>query len=233
MPAALSPLSSQRRGDRRPQEQDGRAADRAGTAYYVQDFAPGEPVTALNADSAALLIDLLERRAGLDPAPERNWSDHVTSMVWDGGDNGPRAFLHGLGKSGRGLLSHFDQVLNQYGEIQLPGDDLVHGEFNSCNVQMKDGQDSGVIDIQSFGSGTRTFGYGDPLREAYVEEAGPDTARLIRQAGEAVAGPGALAMCVAAIEFTLVQWQANHDPNDLPWVLAGLHRLADDLASHE
>ena len=202
----------------------------AGTSYQLQEFVPGQPASPLRADTAALLIDVLERQAGLDPDPDHDCSEHVTSFVHDDSDDGPRAFLRGLGQPGGDLLTHLDRVLARHGQVRLPGGDLVHAEFNSCNVLMHDGQVSGVIDIQSFGSGTRAIDYGDLLREAYVTEAGPDAARLIRQAGEAVAGPGVLAVCVAASAFGIVHFQAHRDPDSLPWVLAGLHQLADDLS---
>ena len=51
----------------------------------------------------------------------------------------------------------------------------------------------------------------------------------IRRAGEAVAGPGVLAICAAATAFDITRFQYGYDPDSLPWVLAGLHRLADSL----
>jgi aminoglycoside phosphotransferase len=201
----------------------------AGTSYLLQEFVPGLPASPLNLGTAVLLVDVLERQAGLDPDPDHDCSAYVTSFVQDDGDDGPRAFLRGLGTPGRDLLAHFDRVVAQHGQIRLPAGDMVHAEFQSCNVLMYDGKVSGVIDIQTFGSGTRAIDYGDLLREAWVTEAGPDTTHLIRQAGEAVAGPGVLALCTAASAFGIVQFQAHHDPRDLPWVYARLHHLADDL----
>ena len=202
----------------------------SGTAYHLQEFVPGLPASPLKAGVAALLVDVLERQAGLDPDPDYDWSAYVTSSAREEPADSPRAFARGLGQPGVDLLTYFDRVVAQHGRVRLPGGDLVHGEFQSCNVLMHRGQVSGVIDIQSFGSGTRAIDYGDLLREAYVTRAGRDTTRLLRHAGEAVAGPGVLALCVAASAFGIVHFQAHHDPRGLPWVLAGLHDLANDLS---
>jgi hypothetical protein len=129
------------------------------------------------------------------------------------------------------LLAHFDRVLACYGPVELPGGDLVHGDYNSCNVLMHDGAISGVIDVEALGSGTRAIDYAWLLREAWVVGAGEDVARLIRRAGEAVAGAGVLAVCVAATAFDIVRFQAVHDdPANMPGVLDSLHRLAEDLS---
>jgi hypothetical protein len=53
----------------------------------------------------------------------------------------------------------------------------------------------------------------------------------IRQAGEAVAGPGVLAICAAATAFDLTRFNYVYDQESLPSILSGLHRLADALQS--
>jgi aminoglycoside phosphotransferase (APT) family kinase protein len=202
----------------------------AGSSYHVQEFVPGKPASPLRYEAAVLLVDVLERQAGLDPDPAHDRSRHVTAYVQDDSDHGARAFLQGLGQPGRDLLTHFDRLLALHGPVHLPGGDLVHGDFNSCNALLHDGRVSGIIDIEQLGSGTRAIDYGWLLREAYVEDAGRDAARLIRRAGEAVAGPAALALCVAATAFDKVWFRANRMPQSVPRVLAGLHQLADDLS---
>jgi aminoglycoside phosphotransferase (APT) family kinase protein len=202
----------------------------SGSSYHVQRFVPGAPASPLRANTAALLVDVLERQAGLDPDPGNDWRHYVRWCVEDDTDHGPRAFLRGLGQPGWDLLAGFDRVLALHGHLHPPGGDMVHGDFQSCNVLLQDGQVSGVIDIEAFGSGTRAVDYGWLLREAYVTEAGRVAARLIRRAGEAVAGPGVLAMCVAATAFDIVRFQAGHDPESLPRLFARLNHLADDLS---
>jgi hypothetical protein len=56
-----------------------------GTWYWVQDHVPGQAATPLTPSTAELLIDVLERQAGLDPAPDRDWRSRVTAMALSGG----------------------------------------------------------------------------------------------------------------------------------------------------
>lgn len=205
---------------------------RASESYHVQEVVPGEPANLASETTAALLIEVVESQAGLDPDPPQDWSAYVSSCAREDPEDGPRRFLQQRGADGRELLAHFDRVLASHGPVELPGGDLVHGDFNSCNVLMHDGAISGVIDVEALGSGTRAIDYAWLLREAWVEGAGDGVARLIRRAGEAVAGAGVLAVCVAATAFDIVRWQAVHDdPANVPGVLDSLHRLADDLGT--
>jgi hypothetical protein len=202
----------------------------AGSPYHLQEFVPGHP-SPLTARTAALLIEVVERQAGLDPDPIADWSRYVSSQVRDDDGDGPRRFLRGLGRPGEDLLAHFDHVLDRFGSVRLPTGDMVHGDFNSCNVLTHGGRVSGVIDIEAFGSGTRAIDYGWLLREAYVEGAERDAIRMIRHAGDSVAGPGVFATCVAATAFDIVRFQALHDdPDNVPGVISRLHDLADDLS---
>lgn len=203
----------------------------AGVVYHVQDFVAGEPMTTMTGRTAAQLVEVIERQAGLDPDPAHNWSPYVAGCARGEGPDDPRPVLRGLGRPGVELIEHFDAVLAAYGDIVLPDGDLVHGDFNTCNVLAHDGEVTGVIDLEAFGSGTRAIDYAWLLREAYVEGATPEAVATIREAGEAVAGPGALALCATATAFDITRFQLGHNPADLLPVIASLHRLADDLAA--
>lgn len=114
--------------------------------------------------------------------------------------------------------------------MQLPGGDLVHGDFNTCNVLLDQGRVSAVIDVEELGSGTRVIDYACLLREAYVERYDDEVRLVLRRAGEAIAGPGALAVCAAATAFHIVKFKLRFQPDRIASTLAGLHQLADDLA---
>jgi Ser/Thr protein kinase RdoA (MazF antagonist) len=157
--------------------------------------------------------------------PERNWSAYVLAEL-----DVCKELVRRQVPVASGLVDRYEQVLDQFGAVELPGGDLVHGDFNSCNVLVHHGKVSGAIDIAGLGSGTRTIDYAWLLREAYAE--GTDDSeiiRLIRRAGEAVAGPEALAFCAIFTALDWLLWMAHHLPHDVPAVIDGLHRLADDL----
>lgn len=202
--------------------------------YQLTKYTPGEPATPLTLHNATQLVGVLEQQAGLNPLPERDWSEYVTATVLDSPAYGSRQTLERLGQPGLMLIDHYHWLLGLLGPTSLPTTDLVHGDFNSCNVLIHNRRISGVIDIEALGSGSRVIDYAWLLREAWMEGAGqPDqwaTLAMIRTAAEAVAGPSALALCVAATAFDIAVWTSNTEPADLSRVLDRLHQLADYLA---
>jgi aminoglycoside phosphotransferase (APT) family kinase protein len=205
-----------------------------GAAYHIVEFVPGEPMSnsTMTGRIAAQLVEVVEAQVGLDPDPGQNWSRYARTCAFEEGENDPRPVLRRIGNAGVGLLEHFDTLLAPYAAEELPGGDLVHGDFNTCNVLTFNGDVSAVIDVEACGSGTRAVDYAWLLREAHVRGAEPDAIATIRRAGEAVAGPGVLAICVAATAFDITRFTYRHSPERLQWLLNGLHRLADDLRQH-
>ena len=202
-----------------------------GTAYHVMDFVTGEPMSTspLTGRMAARFVEIIEGQVGLDPDPVQDWSRGARACAFAEDDSGRRPMLRRIGRTGVDLIEHFDALLAPYKELGLPSGDLVHGDFNTCNVLAQDGRVTGIIDVEACGSGTRAVDYAWLLREAYVRTAEPDAITTIRLGGEAVAGPGVLAICAAATAFDITCFRHDHDPDSLPQLLPGLHRLADAL----
>jgi aminoglycoside phosphotransferase (APT) family kinase protein len=168
-----------------------------GTSYWVQAHVPGRPATPLTTSTAELLVEVLEGQAGLDPVPDQDWGNRVAAMALSDEAGWPRGKMRDLGSAGDALLASYDRLLADAGHVCLPARDMVHGDFNSCNILLRADGVAGVIDVQ----------------------------------GEAVAGWAALALCVAAAAFFIVEFKLRHEPAAVATVLARLHRLADDLAS--
>ena len=193
--------------------------------YYVQEFLDGIPSTPLTAAKIPLLLDILERQAGLNPAPHIDANAGIRRTIVDGPDRTVRA----LGAQGERLVDDLVRLLDRHGPIDLPGGDLVHGDFNSCNILLDRGTVAGIIDIEAMGSGTRVIDYACLLREAYVEDYGPAVTDAIRAAAEPIAGPAALALCVAATAYDIVQFKRQHQPERLDHTITRLRDLARDL----
>jgi aminoglycoside phosphotransferase (APT) family kinase protein len=206
-------------------------ADPAGASYWVQDHLTGRAATPLSPATAEHLVDVLERQAGLDPLPGRDWGRRVAVMASSNLDDGLRSVVRGLGSAGAELLAAYDRLLAEAGDVVLSDRDMVHGDFNSCNILLDDrGAIDGIIDVQDLGSGSRAVDYACLLREAYVQDYGDDVICVIRRSGEAAAGWAAFVVCVAAAAFFIVGFKLRHEPAAVPATLARLHRLADDLA---
>jgi aminoglycoside phosphotransferase (APT) family kinase protein len=201
-----------------------------GCTYHLQEFAPGSQSWPLTIAATHAFIDVLERQAGLDPDPARDRSAQIGAAVVDECVGGLRHTVRQLGPSGIAIIARYDELLDLHGVVDLPRGDMVHGDFNTCNILLHRGAVSAVIDIEELGSGTRVIDYGCLLREAYVAHYDPEVRVLVRRAGEAVAGPGALAVCVAAAAFFIVGFKLRYQPEVVVDTVEALRRLADDLA---
>ena len=191
-----------------------------GRPYYVQEFVLGESATPLTAATVPLLIGVLERQAGLDPMRDVGWDARISTMAF-GAEL--RSIVSGLGAAGAQLVARFDALLTP---ITLPSCDMVHGDFNTCNVLLSDGSVSAVIDVDGLGRGTRVFDYACLLREAYVEGYGQDVTRMLHFAALAIASPEVLRVCVAATAFDIVRFKLQHEPHRISEILERLHALS-------
>ena len=201
----------------------------SGCTYHLQEFAIGRPSWPLTVAATESLIEVLERQAGLDPDPSRDRSAQVSRVAVDESVGGLRHTVRQWAPGGDALVARYDELLDSYGVVDLPGGDLVHGDFNTCNVLLHHDAVTAVIDIEELGSGTRAIDYGCLLREAYVQSYDPEVKRRLRRAGEAVAGPGALAVCADAAAFFIVGFKLRHEPAVMMATLDALHQMADDL----
>ncbi|MQA80289.1 MAG: phosphotransferase [Streptosporangiales bacterium] len=200
-----------------------------GSWYCLQDVAPGVPSTPLTPATVPLLVEVLERQAGLAPDLTFDWNEQVRAMVSGADGDGHKRAVRALGPEGRALVERYDDLLAAYDRVELPAGDLVHGDFNTCNVLLDGGTVSGVIDVMALGVGSRVVDYACLLREAYVEGYGDGVTRRLHEAAAVVAGPAPLALCVAATAFFIVGFKRRHEPDALPRVLTRLHHLADAL----
>ncbi|MBM7784186.1 phosphotransferase enzyme family protein [Tenggerimyces flavus] len=202
----------------------GKLAD--GTRYHLQERLPGEPGDPLTADKARQLVTLLASHQGLDPWPERDWNQYVHETY----DHAKRE-LRRKAPASKDLVDRIDRLHAALGSVELPKGDLVHGDFNSCNVLFHHGQLTGVIDIEALGGGSRVIDHAYLYREAHAEGSkDPEIFHTIRTAGEAVAGKEAFAYCVAFNACEWLLWMAIHLPDSVNECLGGLHRLIDDVS---
>ncbi|MFG3365928.1 phosphotransferase family protein [Streptomyces sp. NPDC090032] len=179
-----------------------------GFGYQIQELALGRSAQQLTAREARLLTDVLEMHAGLDPDPQRCWSEFVTTRMT--GDDLWRQTA-GTGPTGRDLVNACERLLAAHGPVTLPTGDLVHGDFRPGNLLFHADRVGGVIDIEALGSGTRVFDYATLLS---AHDITPEALDLLCAAGEQVAGPGVLAYCFAqvALDLTVFVHERNLQP---------------------
>ncbi|MFJ1927843.1 MULTISPECIES: phosphotransferase [unclassified Streptomyces] len=140
----------------------------------------------MTADSALSLVGVLEIYAGLDPSPERRWSQFVTDpMTGHRDENSQRPAGRPRPADGRKPAQACERLPAAHGPVTFPSGDLVHGDFRPGNILCHAERISGVIDIEALGSGTRVLDYATLLSAHGIT---PEAMDILGTAGERVAG---------------------------------------------
>ncbi|MFG2736426.1 phosphotransferase [Streptomyces harbinensis] len=163
---------------------------------------PGSSPRRLTAEVAARLLPVLEQQRDLDIDPEHRGSCYARDRLAGEWDHVRRA-VAGSGGEGNRFVAALDALVASFGQVELPSEDLVHGDFRLDNVLLRSGRVAAVIDIAALGSGTRAFDYATLLTVDDIDRTGGN---LTRAAGEQVAGPGLLAHCFALAALDLADF---------------------------
>ncbi len=181
----------------------------AGLGYQVQERVDGRPVSDVTASEATELIRVIESQRGLDPDPDRCWSDFVVDQLTDrAGDL--TAAAEWIGPAGNDLVRRCRLLAAECETVPWPRDDMVHGDFRPANVLFRDGGVQAVVDIEAIGSGTRAVDYATLLSH---ESVAPDAVTMLVGAGVRAAGSAVFGACVAFAFLDLVRFSVGRAPD--------------------
>jgi aminoglycoside phosphotransferase (APT) family kinase protein len=197
----------------------------SGFPYHIQQHVPGSSARRLTAEVAEQLLPVLEHQRGLDIEPEHCWSQYARNRLAGGWDHARQAMAES-GAEGRRFVAAIHALATSFGHVELPSEDLVHGDFRLDNVLFHHGRVAAVIDVEALGSGIRAFDYATLLTVDDIDRAGWD---LTRAAGEQVAGPGVLAHCFALVALDLADFVRQRNPGHLPIIIIALTDRAEAL----
>jgi hypothetical protein len=186
--------------------------------YLMTEFAPGQAIGRLTPAAVDDLLDAVAAQARVHPPRQRDWSAMITLFL-----NGGIAEFEfhpsvlALARQAIGLVSHPVPA--------LPTGDFVHGDFSTRNTVFQDGRLASIIDIEGFGSGTRTIDLVALLPAALDgREGDPALAERIAWAAIAASGSEVFLACVAHRVLAALSWATEH-----PELLPGAAGRADAL----
>jgi aminoglycoside phosphotransferase (APT) family kinase protein len=190
-----------------------------GEWYVVREFIAGRvPKTFEEADADAVLATN-RRQAGLRPAIDADWSLYVRRTVVEAtSTHAPRLRKRADTST---LLERLLAIVAAAGTVELPTDDLVHGDCAFENVVMSDG-DAYLIDAEYAGKGTRAYDLATLLVHAATNDP-PASAEVIERLSRecvAIAGRSAAIACVATRIMGLVDFGLDHWSKDVPSFIA-------------
>ncbi|WP_454859627.1 phosphotransferase [Promicromonospora soli] len=190
-----------------------------GLGYQLQEVVAGEPRDHLSLPVAAELAEVIEMQAGLDPDPQRSWSQYLNTWYRERWTSTVAA-VRDVG--GDDLVEACTRLLATHDDPDLPEGDLVHGDFRLSNVLFLGDRVAGVVDIEAVGSGSRVFDYATALDSRSADDAA--IAFLVAAAVRA-GGRGALARCLVHVVLDLVLF-IRDNPATLTSPAGRAHELA-------
>ncbi|TDD58342.1 aminoglycoside phosphotransferase family protein [Kribbella antibiotica] len=203
----------------------------AGSPYQLQEFVPGTPVRdgALVDESLARhLIEICELQRDLVPEDIVNWSGYAHGVVFDGWD-GVRERVLAYGGEPAELTARYDALCQPYRGDELPSGDLVHGDLNIGNLLVAGGQVTGIIDIESAGSGSRAYDLVSLATSAVRDGAPTGVDELFLEAALRAGGRETVAVCAATAYVTIAEFAATRSTDMEELVAAGGRRVLELL----
>ncbi|WP_329002264.1 aminoglycoside phosphotransferase family protein [Kribbella sp. NBC_00709] len=180
----------------------------AGSPYQLQEFVPGEPIrdySVVDAGLARELIATCELQRGLVPEPGISWSAWSRGVVLEGWD-GVWERVSRYGGETVELLRRYEELCRPYGDVELPDDDLVHGDLNLGNVIVDGGSVAGIVDIEAAGGGSRAYDLVSLATSAARDGAAPGVDELFVEAALRAGGRAAVALCAGAAYVSIAEF---------------------------
>jgi aminoglycoside phosphotransferase (APT) family kinase protein len=180
----------------------------AGSPYQLQEFVPGEPIrdySVVDAGLARELIAACELQRGLVPERGISWSAWSRGVVLEGWDGVWERVSRYDGETVE-LLRRYEELCRPYRDVELPDDDLVHGDLNLGNVIVDDGLVAGIVDVEAAGGGSRAYDLVSLATSAARDGAAPGVDELFVEAALRAGGRAAVALCAGAAYVSIAEF---------------------------
>ncbi|GAA0619261.1 aminoglycoside phosphotransferase family protein [Kribbella sandramycini] len=203
----------------------------AGSPYQLQEFAVGTPVrdaSVIDESLAQQLITVCELQRGLVSDREANWSDYVHGIVFEGWD-GMWERLRSYGGEAAELIERYEVLCRPYREVELPADDLVHGDLNVGNLLVVDGQLSGIVDVEAASGGSRAYDLVALATSAARDGAPAGVDALFLEAALQAAGRATVAVCAGSAWASIAAFAREVWPESEEQVAVGARRVLELL----
>jgi aminoglycoside phosphotransferase (APT) family kinase protein len=200
-----------------------------GWPYEIQEWVEGTPMERLGVNEVEMILALLELQADIGPRGPQDWSTYNRDVVF-ADRYGYASRLRDSSPQGAEIVAAFSGLCERDRHLRLPDTDLVHGDLSTHNILVRDGQIVAVVDVEAVGRGTRVSDLACVLREGYMSRGDPAALERLLAAGLAMAGLGALTICVAATVIAVSVFVLDHSPSEWPHAASGALELARILS---
>lgn len=179
-----------------------------GTAYVVQEFVDGEPLTTIDRAAAEAVVraNRTQRGIGSDTA-----FDDSAQLLAVTRSHPWRSAVANRSDEGRAVIDHGDQLLRARGSETLPVDDVVHGDLSAANLLRDPAGRIRFVDTETVGRGTRVRDLADLLRQcALATWDSTEAEAVLADEALTIAGDGVFTTCLVAVSVNNLAWWAEH-----------------------
>lgn len=183
-----------------------------GYPYQVQDFVDGTTQETISHDWLDLTLPVVASHAGLGRDRMRNWSRYDHDVVY-AARNDNRVAVANSGPAGAYVSEVITRLNRDHEDVELPVDDLVHGDLNPDNVLIANGRLAALIDVEAVGRGTRLHDLTTLLLYAALW-GDHDVQDRLTVACRTIAGRGWMEVSLSAGAVDLLAFGVLHWPPD-------------------
>jgi hypothetical protein len=180
--------------------------------YEVQELVQGAAPEGLDVPLAELVVELVQLQRQLKPASNVDWSDYVMRTVFHD-PHGRKPRLAALSQEVADALAEADRLVAGDRDVELPDQELVHGDLNVSNLLCENGRITGVVDIEAVGRGTAAVDLLTPARQARLWEGDNAAALLLEETAIEFYGSAVVRVVAACTLIDILTFGADNYPH--------------------
>ena len=185
-----------------------------GWGWWLTEFVPGSVPDAVSVGFADAIEPIVERQRDLAPATSQDWSAYIKRVGFLD-ESAFASTVSTFSAAGAELVATIDRLVRPHAAIDLPADDLVHGNLDPGNVIFQGRDVVAIVDIESLGKGTRAVDLAGLAVSAAIW-GDPIAAERLATSCDRVAGPAVADICIAAavlavLAFGVENWRGDVD----------------------
>lgn len=179
-----------------------------GTAYVVQEFVDGAPLTTIDRAAATAVVRANRTQRGIGSDAAFDDSAQLLAVVRD---HPRRSTVAEHSSAGRAVIDRGDRLVRARGSDTLPSGDVVHGDLSAANLLRDPSGRIRFVDTETVGRGTRVRDLADLLRQcALATWDSSDAEAVLADEARSIAGDDVFTTCLVAVSVNNLAWWAEH-----------------------
>ncbi|WIB60225.1 phosphotransferase [Curtobacterium sp. MCLR17_007] len=176
-------------------------------AFHVQEFVQGAILDVSKNAQVDAVIGANRRQKGLAVAGAYDHSAQIVAVTMD-----RHPWFGGVARrsqAGARVAADARSLVAVAGTVELPSDDIVHGDLSASNIIVTPTGESRFVDAETVGRGHRALDLADLYRQCVISGHAPETVfRRLTVAGVSASGSAAFITLIVGACLNNLAWHA-------------------------